>query len=148
MLLQSAQVIFVSLFNNGAFAWSKIKWVNGAVGFMKPNKCYGLFVCYREKESRQEPKLQSLRLSYPFTSQRLKWKFTPFLNHALQSFKCDPHIFFLFQETGWLDRRQICCEDSPTNLELCTWICFSVSPFLSYETINDHPQENFYLKVS
>ena len=48
----------------------------------------------------QESKLQFRRLSYPSTPQRLKWKFLPYFNHALQSLKGNPHIFLIPRD--WL----------------------------------------------
>ena len=85
----------------------------------------------------QESKLQFQRLNYPSTPQKPKWKFVSCFNHALQCLKSN----FLFQETDWLERCQIHCEDYLTILlKICTWTCCSVSPLLSYKTINDHPQ--------
>ena len=114
--------------------------IKGAGAFMKPNKCYGLFIHYREKESYRSLNYSFQRLSYPSTSQRPKWKFLPCFNRALQSFKGNPHIFLIPRD--WL------VGVSSSNLwKLCAWICCFVSPFMSYETINDHLQANFYFKV-
>ena len=48
----------------------------------------------------QESKLQFRRLSYPSTPQRLKRKFLPYFNHALQPLKGNPHIFLIPRD--WL----------------------------------------------